>query len=214
MVCSSCGFENQGRMRFCGMCGTPLPHPPMTAPGATSTLNFTRVPVEASAPPRERSAGTSTARSAVTAETMGRNGGSTPAPQASAPAAVEEPVEPVEQAETGAIEPASEAAVEAPAHELVPDVPLDEYVQSFHYEPPSEPTEITMRGDSSVAEQRAVADKVVVADSVAADASEQDVIAAARSNRWRSSWRERRSLRQLGGEPPRAGARITGRNGC
>ncbi len=163
-------------MRFCGMCGTPLPHPPMTAPGATSTLNFTRVPVEASAPPRERSATTSTGRNAGTADTMGRNGGSTLAPQAAAPAAVEEPVEPVEHAEIGTAEPASEAAVEPPAHELVPDVPLDEYVQSFHYEPPSEPTEITMRGDASVEEQRAAADKAVVVDSIAADASEQDAI--------------------------------------
>jgi len=164
-------------MRFCGMCGTPLPFRPMTAPGAQSTLNFTRVPVEASAPSRERSATISTARNAGTAETMGRNGGSTLPPQAPAPAAVEELVEPVEHAEMGTIEPASEAAVEAPAHELVPDVPLDEYVQSFHYEPPSEPTEITMRGDSSVAEQRVVADKAVVADSIAADATEQDVMA-------------------------------------
>ena len=160
------------------MCGTPLPHPPMTAPGATSTLNFTRVPVEASAPSRERGATISTARNAGTAETMGRNGGSTLAPQATAPAAVEEPVEPVEHAEMGAIEPASEAAVEAPAHELVPDVPLDEYVQNFHYEPPTEPTEITMRGDESVAEQRASADQAVVVDSIAADASNQDAIAS------------------------------------
>ena len=58
----------------------------------------------------------------------------------------------------------------------MPDVPLDEYVQSFHYEPPSEPTEITMRGDASVEEQRAAADKAVVVDSIAADASEQDAI--------------------------------------
>jgi hypothetical protein len=34
--------------------------------------------------------------------------------------------------------------------ELVPDLPLDEYVKSFHYEPPSDPSEITMRGDARV----------------------------------------------------------------
>ena len=27
MVCSACGYENQAGMHFCGMCGTPLPHP-------------------------------------------------------------------------------------------------------------------------------------------------------------------------------------------
>ena len=109
---------------------------------------------------------------------------------ATASTAVEEPIEPaeaveapqlgaieVEQPETGTIEPAPEAAVE-PAAELVPeDVSLDEYVQNFRYEPPAEPTEITMRGDASVAEQQAAAE-AVVAESIPAEESQPDVVLA------------------------------------
>ena len=40
MVCSACGFENDGEMRYCGMCGMPLPHRPLTTPGAQSTLTL------------------------------------------------------------------------------------------------------------------------------------------------------------------------------
>lgn len=46
MICSTCGYENEAGHRFCGMCGTPLPHRPLTAPGAQSTLSMTRVPME------------------------------------------------------------------------------------------------------------------------------------------------------------------------
>ena len=47
MFCSNCGFENPPDHRFCGMCGTPMPQRPITAPGAQSTVGFTRLPVEA-----------------------------------------------------------------------------------------------------------------------------------------------------------------------
>jgi hypothetical protein len=33
---------------------------------------------------------------------------------------------------------------------MVPEIPLDEYVKSFRYAPPSDPAEITMRGDAQV----------------------------------------------------------------
>ena len=46
MLCSNCGFETPAAHRFCGMCGTPLPQSPITAPGAQSTVGFTRLPVE------------------------------------------------------------------------------------------------------------------------------------------------------------------------
>ena len=46
MVCSSCGQERPDGDRFCGTCGTPLPHPRMGAAGAESTLSFTRVSLE------------------------------------------------------------------------------------------------------------------------------------------------------------------------
>ncbi len=54
MVCSSCGQENPSTNRFCGMCGTPLPQRPLTAPGAQSTVGFTRVPVEPAGPAEKR----------------------------------------------------------------------------------------------------------------------------------------------------------------
>ena len=57
MVCSACGYENQAGMRFCGMCGMPLPHRPLTAPGAQSTLDYTRVPVESSSTENETRSG-------------------------------------------------------------------------------------------------------------------------------------------------------------
>jgi hypothetical protein len=44
--------------------------------------------------------------------------------------------------------PVAEAASQH--SELVPEIPLDEYVQSFRYVPPSDPQESTMRGETSV----------------------------------------------------------------
>jgi len=48
VLCSNCGFENPAGHRFCGMCGTPLPQRPIIAPGAQSTADLTRHPVEVS----------------------------------------------------------------------------------------------------------------------------------------------------------------------
>lgn len=46
MVCSSCGYDNPREHRYCGMCGTPFPHRPLTVPDAQSTLTFTSKPFE------------------------------------------------------------------------------------------------------------------------------------------------------------------------
>ena len=46
MVCSACGHESPSGNRFCGMCGTPLPHLPLSTPGAQGTIDLTRVPRE------------------------------------------------------------------------------------------------------------------------------------------------------------------------
>ena len=176
-------------MRFCGMCGTPLPYAPLTTPGAQSTLSFTRVPVESGPLPQRSTPSSSSSRSAV-AQDIRERGARMPSPViATASTAVEEPLEAVEAVETpeigaievehsevGTIEAAPEAAPE-PAAELVPDVSLDEYVQNFHYEPPAEPTEVTMRGDASVAEQQA-ASEAIVADAIPAEESQPDVVLA------------------------------------
>ena len=34
--------------------------------------------------------------------------------------------------------------------EMVPEISLDEYVGQFHYEPPDEPEEVTMRGEAAM----------------------------------------------------------------
>ncbi len=132
MVCSACGYQNQVGNRFCGMCGTPLPHRPLTAPGANSTLSLTRVPLENSRSTRAQDAPS--------------------APQTQTGALVETP-QPVDR---GSERPAPEQVADEPApKELVPDLPLHEYVQNFRYQPPSDPTEITMRGDAHVLEPEA-----------------------------------------------------------
>jgi hypothetical protein len=111
VVCSTCGHENQVGNRFCGMCGTPLPHRPLTAPGAQSTASLTRPLAEDVGLPR-----------------------------------FDNPARPADDTEGDT--PALEAA--PPQLELVPEIPLDEYVQNFRYVPPDDPQEITMRCETPV----------------------------------------------------------------
>jgi Sel1 repeat-containing protein len=126
VVCSACGFKNEPNMRFCGMCGIPLPSRPMTTPGGQSTLNLTRVPVESGTATQETSPISARSHELVS----GHGRASTVADSAMADSAT----------------PVAEAL---PAKELVPDVPLDEYLQNFRYEPPRNPDEVTMRGDAA-----------------------------------------------------------------
>lgn len=133
MVCSACGFENPGTMRFCGMCGMPLPHRPMTTPGAQSTLNMTRVPLEGAAGAQE-TASTSRSVSATGVVDGTPHETSTISHSTSTP---------VSSTVTAPVVP------EGPAKELVPDVSLEEYLRKFHYEPPTDTAETTMRGDEA-----------------------------------------------------------------
>ena len=130
MVCSACGFENLAGMRFCGMCGIPLPHRPLTTPGAQSTLSLTRVPVEGSV------GSPALSRAAVSPEMPGANGGSSST----------EVTVPRDAGEVAAdaIEDIQASALDDQPTELVPDIPLDQYLQSFHYQPPDEPDEIAL----------------------------------------------------------------------
>ena len=136
MVCSACGYENDAGMRFCGMCGMPLPHRPLTTPGAQSTLNYTRVPVETVPGESGQNSGVLSADQLSARQTFpGNGGGSTTSERhPSGPS-------PIPHSATAADEP--------PAKELVPDISLDEYVQGFRYEPPVDPSEVTMRGDAA-----------------------------------------------------------------
>src|ERR1035437_10450552 len=67
VVCSTCGYENQVGNRFCGMCGIPLPHRPLTTPGAQSTASLTRPLAEDAGPPEPR-ASAPQARTGVASE--------------------------------------------------------------------------------------------------------------------------------------------------
>ena len=140
MICSSCHFDNPPAMHFCGMCGTPLPHRPITASGAQSTLNLTRVPTEArstreSAAAFQRGGGIALEHEPARTSSPERLSASAQSPEATT------------VVQGGAPSPATDVS---PAKELVPDIPLDEYVRKFHYEPPGDAAEVTMRCDAPV----------------------------------------------------------------
>jgi hypothetical protein len=138
VVCSACGYENQSGMHFCGMCGTPLPHRPLTTPGAQSTLSMTRVPLDGGSLLQDHTLANSSSRAGV----LDMPGSSrTDVPDVPQPS-IHDPAGAV--ADQQAVEPPP------PAKELVPDVPLHEYLQTFHYEPPTDSDEKTMRGDVTV----------------------------------------------------------------
>ncbi len=106
------------------MCGTPLPHRPLTAPGAQGTHSFTRVPQESVTPAKRGPAPTS-AESASGPDVRSQTGAPRNGPATS-------------QSENSRL----------PTMDMVPEVPLDEYVKSFRYTPPADPAEITMRGEA------------------------------------------------------------------
>ena len=98
-----------------------------------STLNLTRVPIETQATRRERNPGS---------EKSGRVALDSPAGDARSSEREYKPDS------STASEVAVASAEESQPKELVPDVPLNEYVENFHYEPPCEPAEVTMRGEA------------------------------------------------------------------
>lgn len=135
MVCSACGYENQAGNRFCGMCGTPLPHPPLTAPGVQGTHSLTRVPVEAVYPAERPLA------PAKSSET-------------SAPGQTGVVIE-IPSPESRGGESSHPGNLGPSAPTMVPEVPLDEYVKNFRYSPPADSGEITMRGEAHVSQAEA-----------------------------------------------------------
>jgi TPR repeat protein len=134
VVCSTCGYENQAGHRFCAMCGTPLPHRPLTAPGAHGTHTFTQVPLDGANRGRERTESPVEEANA----TAPRNRGGV----------IEMP---------GVKPSPARNSVPSPV-EMVPEIPLDEYVRSFRYIPPADPDELTMRGDAEVLRPEAPAE--------------------------------------------------------
>lgn len=171
MVCSNCGSENPATNRFCGMCGTPLPQRPITAPGAASTLSFTRLPVESPRP-----ADATVLPSNTTSEPAAQPVGSlrVPAPASpnvdSAPGLRARSPIPSETAPRAGVllempkasSTASNSAVDIPrAKNADPFAAaeraesLEQFVAGFHYTPPSEEDEFTMTGDRPVLDNQA-----------------------------------------------------------
>lgn len=146
MVCSACGYENQVGNRFCGMCGMPLPHRPLTAPGAQGTHSLTRVPLEG-ASPDERQRDTTNPAELRSPNVPDRSGVLIEMP--STESRSDEASQPEKLGPSG----------------MVPEVPLEEYVKSFHYVPPTDLDEVTMRGDARISrpEASAVSDPPILA---------------------------------------------------
>jgi hypothetical protein len=134
--------------RFCGMCGTPLLQKPITAPGAQSTLSFTRLPLDVPQPsastpvaeakaanveaPRKRTK--ASARPSTPASVTA--GSSVAAPVAEA--SVAEPKVPAAPAQKSYFTQAEEAGS------------LEQFIAGFRYTPPTEGDEVTMTGDRPV----------------------------------------------------------------
>ncbi|MGB8770744.1 MAG: zinc-ribbon domain-containing protein [Candidatus Korobacteraceae bacterium] len=166
MVCSTCGYENQAGNRFCGMCGTPLPHRPLTTPGAQSTASLTRALGENVGAIEPRTSSVPPARTNLDVEPRAqtrdqRNLSETP----NGTEVTSEPPGPDESTldehtVSGNVIPISRDGAPSlqrskaapPPFDLVPEIPLDQYVQNFRYVPPSDPEEITMRGEATVSE--------------------------------------------------------------
>ena len=119
MICSACGHENQTGKRFCRICGIPFPLRPLTAPGAHGTHTLTSFPLENGKP--GRGVTSPTQDEAKGSASQIRNGALTEMP------ALESVDNAVQQS----------ANLKRPG-EMVPEVPLDEYVKSFRYVPPSD----------------------------------------------------------------------------
>lgn len=130
MVCEACGYENRVGNRFCGMCGTPLPHRPLTAPGAQGTHSLTRVPQESTKPAVSPPTGSPADKPSLLP------------PSSRTGVLIKMPNTDLRGSQ------ASQPGIKA--RDMVPAVPLDEYVRTFCYVPPADSEEITMRGEAPV----------------------------------------------------------------
>ena len=98
MFCSSCGYDNPREYLYCGMCGTPFPHRPLTVPDAQSTLTFASAPLEIKPSPlpvhpAETPQPEPPPQSAAAEEVLVPQA----PPQEAAPAAVAQPASPLSQ---------------------------------------------------------------------------------------------------------------------
>lgn len=153
MVCSNCGSENPGVNRFCGMCGTPLPQRPITAPGAQSTLDLTRLPINAS--PTATSTVSDSAEAAPAAMESTRTGkvAATRRRAKKASPVAAQPGDAIATSELAAEEGAFSSAVPGGKNyftDAEQAESLEQFIAGFHYTPPAGEEELTMTGDKPV----------------------------------------------------------------
>jgi Sel1 repeat len=153
-------LETLGSHLFCGTCETSLPHPPLTVPGAESTLSLSRW----LGPPRPEHAETNETDSSISREPAGglpempspSRSDTDACPKGVASAqetghgkSIATPDDPTKLVST--VRPQQDAApTDALAgREFIPEISLSEYINQFRYEPPNEPQEVTMHGDAA-----------------------------------------------------------------
>jgi len=131
------------------MCGTPLPHRPLTTPGAQNTWNLTRLPLENArrvVPPSNSSVEAPILQNSRTAtDLQGRE----PAAQNVPDETIQE-VLPTLAVPQNPAAPVSKGATDDHPQEMVPEVSLNEYVSGFRYVPVSQAEELTIRSEHPV----------------------------------------------------------------
>ena len=150
--------------RFGGTSGTCLPQLPLTVPGAESTLNLSRA--SRLGPPLPKHEETTRTDSSILegptgalfevpsperSDTDGCQQDLTSAQENAHAKSIATKDDPTHLAAAAPQEDATPTDALA-GQEFIPEVSLSEYIAHFHYEPPSEPQELTMRGDAAPAE--------------------------------------------------------------
>ena len=171
MVCSSCGYDNPREHRYCGMCGTPFPHRPLTVPDAQSTLSFSSAPLEVlPAPLSVRLVESSPTEPLSSIEPAAEHAvhdweESTEVAQAAAPAIEVVPLAPQVELRVSEPAPALEAAAPAPA----PPEPSVEAAEPTPFLPDEEPAPIA--GESVPEVAHAAGAAIVVEPAAAVEAA-------------------------------------------
>ncbi len=165
MVRKTCALRTLDAHRFGGTSGTSLSQPPLTVPGAESTLNWSRISrLEPPSSEQEETTKTDWGILKEPTDTLF----DIPSPERSDTDGCQEDLTSAQEDTQGE----SIAATDDPTHlagtvaspedasptdaltgrEFIPEISLSEYIAHFHYEPPIEPQEVTMRGDAAPAE--------------------------------------------------------------
>src|SRR5271165_5741322 len=155
LVCSTCGNESPAGNRFCGLCGTPLPHRPLDTPGTQGTMSLTRGPLESSLSPERQSAAADIAgvqpppRDELTANT---SAGETPRPDEAVSRGVTGPLDDTFKQAHVPVEPPQEQPDDPadwpPSKEMVSEDPLQAFAENLDHTQLDQPDEMTTVDDT------------------------------------------------------------------